>query len=107
MSLAWSRDERVQSMVTNLSGGPMDPDEFGAQFGSLCWRLDVPSYGMHSLRHTSATYLIARGWNPRAVQQRLGHSAIQTTLRSYTAALPSHDRDAVNDYAAAISGSKA
>jgi integrase/recombinase XerD len=37
----------------------------------------------HLLRHTHATELIRAGWDMAHVQQRLGHSSIQTTINTY------------------------
>lgn len=41
------------------------------------------AFDYHSLRHTHATTLIENGVNPKAVQQRLGHRSIVTTLQTY------------------------
>ena len=38
----------------------------------------------HELRHTSATYLINKGVNPKAVSQRLGHSDTSVTMEIYS-----------------------
>lgn len=43
----------------------------------------------HSLRHTHAGLLIAGGAHPKAVQARLGHASITTTLNTYGHLLPS------------------
>lgn len=40
--------------------------------------------GMHALRHTHASNLIAAGLNPKIIQERLGHSSIEITLDCYT-----------------------
>lgn len=42
------------------------------------------TFNFHSLRHTHATMLIESGVSPKAVQQRLGHERIETTLQTYT-----------------------
>ena len=34
-------------------------------------------------RHTHATELVRNGWDVSYVQKRLGHLAVQTTLRTY------------------------
>ena len=39
--------------------------------------------GMHALRHTHASNLIAAGLNPKIIQERLGHSSIEITLDVY------------------------
>lgn len=41
-------------------------------------------FNFHSLRHTHATMLIEAGVSPKAVQARLGHDKIETTLQTYT-----------------------
>jgi site-specific recombinase XerD len=35
----------------------------------------------HSLKHACATHLVARGADVRYVQELLGHSSLQTTVR--------------------------
>lgn len=40
-------------------------------------------FNFHSLRHTHATMLIESGVSPKAVQNRLGHDRITTTLQTY------------------------
>lgn len=47
-------------------------------------------FNFHSLRHTHATKLIESGVSPKAVQARLGHERIETTLQTYT-----HNTDAM------------
>ena len=41
------------------------------------------NFNFHSLRHTHATKLIEAGVSPKAVQARLGHENIETTLQTY------------------------
>lgn len=52
---------------------------------------------MSSLRHYSATELIAAGVDPRTVAGRLGHGGGgSTTLRVYSAWVPESDRKAAS-----------
>ena len=47
---------------------------------------------LHECRHTFASLLIDSGANPKAIQQFMGHSKIQTTFDVYGHLLPgSHD----------------
>lgn len=41
-------------------------------------------FKFHNLRHTHATKLLESGMNPKFVQERLGHSKLEFTLRIYT-----------------------
>jgi integrase len=41
-------------------------------------------YSPYSMRHTSATQLIAQGVNVKTVSERLGHSDMAITLKTYT-----------------------
>jgi integrase len=47
---------------------------------------------LHECRHTFASLLIDAGANPKAIQEFMGHSKIQTTFDTYGHLLPgSHD----------------
>jgi integrase len=50
----------------------------------------VPEASLHRLRHSVATFLVARGEILQA-QARLGHADASTTLREYAYALPMTD----------------
>ena len=39
---------------------------------------------IHSMRHTHITWLVEGGANLKAIQNRVGHKDIQTTLNIYT-----------------------
>lgn len=46
--------------------------------------------GLHSLRHSHASMLIAAGVSLVAIQRRLGHESIQTTIDRYGHLMPDH-----------------
>lgn len=50
-------------------------------------RLVVP-ITLHGCRHTFASLLIDSGANPKAIQEFMGHSKIQTTFETYGHLLP-------------------
>jgi integrase len=47
-----------------------------------------PTIRFHDLRHTSVAFAIARGAHPKAIQERIGHSSINTTLNVYGGLFP-------------------
>lgn len=54
-------------------------------------KLDIPDIRIHDLRHSHASVLINNGANIVAVSKRLGHSDINTTLRTYTHLMQNSD----------------
>jgi integrase len=50
-------------------------------------------YGLHSLRHFFASWVIERGFTPKRVQALLGHSSIQMTFDRYGHLFPSLEDD--------------
>ena len=50
-----------------------------------------PAPTFHHLRHTAAALAIAEGAHPKAIQARLGHASITTTLNLYGHLFPSLD----------------
>jgi len=53
-------------------------------------------FNFHSLRHTHATKLIEAGVSPKAVQARLGHENIETTLQTYVHNTEEMEQNAVD-----------
>ena len=51
----------------------------------------MPPPVFHDLRHTSVALAIAEGAHPKAIQARLGHASITTTLNTYGHLFPSLD----------------
>ena len=65
---------------------PWPPRTLTQRYGYLARKLKLRSTRLHSLRHYSATELIAAGVDIRTVAGRLGHgSGGATTLRIYAA----------------------
>ena len=61
-------------------------------------------FNFHSLRHTHATKMIEQGVTPKAVQERLGHENIETTLQTYVHNTEVMAQDAVDVFEKAVSG---
>jgi integrase len=64
-------------------------------------------FRFHDLRHTHASILIARGWRPEQIKDRLGHGSIRTTFDWYGHLFENHDEALLDDLDGAIRGSLA
>jgi len=75
---------------------PMRPDSLGQAFRRLCEKEGVTGVSLHTLRHFSASVLVASGRDVRTIAGRLGHSDPTTTLRVYAHLVDGRDRDAAD-----------
>ena len=64
-------------------GHPYDPNYLTRTFNKATKEFGRPEITLHKLRHTCASLLIDRGWNPKKLQHWLGHADIETTLNVY------------------------
>lgn len=83
---------------------PMKPDSLGQAFGRLCAKEGVPGVSLHTLRHFSASVLVASGRDVRTVAGRLGHADATTTLRVYSHMIEGRDRDAAEFLGSLLAG---
>ncbi len=92
--LVGDRWDDSNKVFTNDFGKPIRPDTFSAWFKDFVRRYNLPDIHIHTLRHTSASLLIADGTDIRTVSKRLGHASTSTTLNIYTHAIKSADEAA-------------
>jgi integrase/recombinase XerC len=59
---------------------------------------DIQGASVHTLRHTMATHHIARGTDPKTIQETLGHASLETTAR-YIALAKTAQRKALQEHA--------
>lgn len=76
-------------LVTVL-GGYMRPSRVSTAVSALI-RAAGAQGSFHTLRHTHASLLIARGMDLKTVSERLGHADEATTLRIYAHSVPGRD----------------
>ncbi|MBQ5970072.1 MAG: tyrosine-type recombinase/integrase [Clostridia bacterium] len=97
---AWQSAERLKSgdrwqdqgyLFTRYDGQPLRPDYLTSWFKDFVRRNNLPDIHVHSLRHTSATLLIADGTPLTTVAHRLGHANAGTTTKIYAHAIQSAD----------------
>jgi integrase len=75
---------------------PSKPDSLSHSFAALCRAAGVRGVSLHTLRHFSASMLIASGRDVRTIAGRLGHSDATTTLRVYAHMVEGRDQDAAD-----------
>lgn len=80
-------------LFTSADGGPVRHRNFMRRHFKRAVRNAGLPEGLrfHDLRHTCAAVLIGQDWNPKQIQQRLGHSSIRTTLDRYGHLFEGHD----------------
>jgi len=89
----WKNADKV---FTSSNGDVMRPDSLTSWFQRFIKRNNLPNAHLHTLRHVSATLLIAGGVDVATVSSRLGHANKSTTLNIYTHAIKSADAAAAN-----------
>ncbi|MEG1567602.1 MAG: site-specific integrase, partial [Anaerovoracaceae bacterium] len=77
---------------------PMVPDTFSSRFRKILKDNKLPtSLNVHSLRHTTASLLIANGTDVATVSSLLGHAQVSTTLDIYTHAFDKNRKKAAEE----------
>ena len=71
-------------VIVNSRRHPVLPSNFERSFHSLQKNAGITEeYGVHSLRHTFASMLFAKGVDVKFVSQLLGHSSVKITYDTY------------------------
>lgn len=92
LGTAWNGSDWL---FTQIDGTVMHPHTAGSQFNKFLEKHNLPHKKFHSLRHSSATFLLFGGLDIKAVQNRLGHADISTTQK-YLHVVQEADEQAVN-----------
>lgn len=71
-------------LFTWEDGRCYDPDYISKLFCKATKAHGRPEITLHKLRHSCASMLIDKGWNPKKLQYWLGHEDISVTLNIYT-----------------------
>ena len=81
MGKKWKGTDRV---FTSTDGNYMHPSTCDHTLRKLVKKYNLDPICFHELRHTSASILIHKGINPKAVSQRLGHADTSITMEIYS-----------------------
>lgn len=74
----------------------MNPSTLAVWFPKFLTKNKLPRITFHSLRHTSATFLIGKGMDIETIAGRLGHTTSVTTQSIYSHFLKAKDRQAAD-----------
>ena len=79
-------------------GRPWLPSSVSRAWQDIARHSGIKVIRFHDARHTHASMLMAAGWNPKLVQERLGHSSINTTMDIYSHTTPEMHREAMKRF---------
>lgn len=86
-------------MFTTVTGDLIRPDALAKLYDRLVEQAGVPRIRFHDMRHTAASLMISQGIPPKTVSERLGHSDVAFTLRTYTHLYDEQRQEAAFDLA--------
>lgn len=72
-----------QLVFSNENNGFMQPTKTRKWLKHILNNYNLPKITTHGFRHTHCSLLVEAGANIKEVQDRLGHSDIQTTMNIY------------------------
>lgn len=75
------RHLRGPLVFCSMSGGLLGTVDIRLPLWRACKKAGLRQIGWHALRHSFASHLVMRGASLKAVQELLGHSSIQMTMR--------------------------
>ena len=85
-----SQTGKKNFVLCTETGLPIRPRNFRNTFDSILRQVDIESTGMHTLRHTFASRLFAKGADVKEVSELLGHANVQITYDTYIHLIPEH-----------------
>ena len=83
-------------VFTTESGTPLEPRNVLRRFQTVAGRLGLEGVGLHTLRHSAASFLLAAGTHTKVVQEHLGHSSYAITADIYSHVAPAQAREAAD-----------
>lgn len=78
------KGQPIYFVFSKDNGFPNYPDRMSNQWRDIVRRYDLPYISFHGLRHSYASYMLAKGVNIKVIQEQLGHANIRETLNTYS-----------------------
>ncbi len=101
-------DGRLEGLVFARPGGtPLRPQWVLDQLRKHTAEVDLPKIGLHDLRHTAASIMIAENIPVAVISKTLRHSTIATTINLYGHLLKDSADQAVQALASALDRAQA
>ncbi|MCU1668491.1 MAG: integrase family protein [Blastococcus sp.] len=89
-------------VFTTEIGTPLEPRNVLRRFELLAQRAGLRGVHLHTLRHSTASFLLAAGTHTKVVQEHLGHSSYAITADIYSHVAPEQKREAADRLDAAL-----
>lgn len=89
-------------VFTSEIGTPLEPRNVLRRFELLARRAGLSGIHLHTLRHSTAIFLLAAGTHTKVVQEHLGHSSYAITADIYSHVGPALQREAADRLDAAL-----
>lgn len=84
LKLGFNTMDASQLVFSNINNEFMQPPKVGKILDSIIKKNNLKRITAHGFRHTHCSILFEAGASLKEVQDRLGHSDIQTTMNIYT-----------------------
>ena len=92
---------KLETLITDKTSAIIPVHVYGyicnvEEIQRIAKKYDLKPICFHELRHTSASILIHKGINPKAVSDRLGHTTTNMTMEIYSHAFNSAMQESAN-----------
>jgi integrase len=83
LALGIGRSPADSPVLATLDGKFMSPDGVTHAWIRHMDAIGMPDAGLHSLRHTHVSMLLASGMDILSISRRIGHASVKVTLDTY------------------------
>lgn len=88
-------NSNTQYLISTETGKPVQNTRLERSFYRLLKNCGIEQAGLHSLRHTFASSLFAKGIDIKTISTLLGHASVQITINTYIHLIAGADHNAV------------